>query len=168
MKYYTTKNKKFRRGELLFSEHSDCDGMYIVNSGRVRVFKTVGPEKKEVDLCVLGPRAMFGEMAIIDNSPRSASVQALEPTDCTIITRAVFEEQLSRVPDWMVNLIRILVKRLRETNERLRETVEQYTVIPDDDPGSMFVIDPEGSTFVGEEFGTSMSDRAQAGMNDFT
>jgi CRP-like cAMP-binding protein len=150
MKYYSTHKKKYKEGEIIFSENSDCDGMYIVDSGRVRVFKTVGTgaAAKEVELSVLGTRAMFGEMAMIDNTRRSASVQAVEPSECTVITRKVFEDQLSRIPPWMVNMIRILVRRLRETNDKLRTTVEQYTTLPDDDTGSILTLDADNTSSV--------------------
>jgi CRP-like cAMP-binding protein len=146
MRYYTRKVKRFQRGEVIFSENSDCDGMYIIDKGRVRVYKTVetpqGP--KELDLCQLGPNAMFGEMAMIDESQRSASVQAVEPTDCTIITKQIFEDQLSRIPSWMVNMIRILVQRLRDTNEKLRNNLERHhTNVPDDDPGSVLMVNAD-------------------------
>jgi CRP-like cAMP-binding protein len=145
MKYYSAKRKKFKPGEMIFNENSECDGMYIVDSGRVRVYKTVSMESKisEVELCVLGPKSMFGEMAMIDNSPRSASVQAVEPTECTVITKQIFEDQLTRIPPWLVVLIRVLVKRLRETNDKLRQTVEKYTALPDDDTGSILTVDAE-------------------------
>jgi CRP-like cAMP-binding protein len=129
MKYYARQVKKYKQGEVIFSENSSCDGMYIVDSGRVRVFKTVktGNKLQEVELCTLGAKAMFGEMAMIDENKRSASVQALEPTSCTVITKKIFEDQLSRIPPWMVNMIKILVSRLRDTNEKLRKIVEEKT-----------------------------------------
>jgi len=135
MKYYTRQIRKYRQGDIVFSENSDCDGMYIIDSGRVRVFKTVksGSLLKEVELCTLGPKAMFGEMAMIDENRRSASVQALEPTACTVITKKIFEDQLSNIPPWMVNMIKILVTRLRETNEKLRSMVEEQTSTPVND-----------------------------------
>lgn len=159
MRYYSTKKKKYRRGEMVFSENSDCDGMYIIDSGRVRIFKTMSESggAKEVELCTLGPKAMFGEMAMIDNSKRSASVQAVEPTECIVITRKVFEDQLSRIPFWMVNMIRILVTRLRETNDKLRTIVERYTSLPDDDTGSILTVDPDKSDIVSELQGTPAS-----------
>lgn len=128
MKYYTRQIKKYRQGDLIFSENSPCDGMYIVDSGRVRIFKTMktAGKIKEVELCRLGPKAMFGEMSMIDENKRSASVQALEPTACTVITKKIFEDQLSQIPAWMVNMIKILVTRLRETNDKLSQMVEGH------------------------------------------
>jgi CRP-like cAMP-binding protein len=147
MRYYSRIIKKFKKGEVVFSENSECDGMYIIDSGRVRVFKTVGekPATKEIELCTLGPKAMFGEMAMIDENKRSASVQAIEPTVCTVISKKLFEDQLSRIPVWMVNMIKILVLRLRETNDKLRKIVEQYTPTPVD-TGGVFTVDEDSAS----------------------
>ena len=146
MRYYSRIVKKYKAGDIVFSENSECDGMYIIDSGRVRVFKTVreGSNKREIELCSLGPKAMFGEMSMIDENRRSASVQAVEPTVCTVISKKVFEDQLSRIPVWMVNMIKILVLRLRETNERLRTIVEQYAP-PPVDTGSVITIDEDNA-----------------------
>jgi CRP-like cAMP-binding protein len=132
MRYYAKIVKTFKAGEMVFREKDACDGMYLIDSGRVRVFKTVGTgnDKREVDLCVLGHKSMFGEMAMIDEERRSANVQAIEPTSCTVITKKIFEDQLNRIPPWMVNLIKILVQRLRETNETLRALAEKGTPAP--------------------------------------
>jgi CRP-like cAMP-binding protein len=144
MRYYSRIIKKFKNGEIIFSENSECDGMYIIDSGRVRVFKTSGEgdNKREIELCTLGPKAMFGEMAMIDENKRSASVQAIEGTVCTVITKKIFEDQLTHIPLWMVNMIRILVMRLRETNDKLRTIVEQYAP-PPVDSGSIITVDED-------------------------
>jgi CRP-like cAMP-binding protein len=150
MKYYPVQRLRFKKGEIIFSEDSEGDGMYIIESGRVRVFKTSGRgEKKEIELCTLGPKAMFGEMAMIDDNPRSASVQAVATTVCTVITRKTFEEQLDHIPVWMVNMIRILVVRLRETNDKLRKIIEQYGPEAPADTGRIITVDEETSNRVG-------------------
>jgi len=144
MRYYPIKNKKFARGEIIFSEDSEADGMYIIQSGRVRIFKTTGgDEKTEIELCTLGPKAMFGEMAMIDDNPRSASVQAIVPTMCTVITRKIFEEQLQHIPVWMVNMIKILVTRLRETNDKLRTFIEEQGPEAPQDTGRIITVDED-------------------------
>jgi len=142
MKYYTRKVKKYAPGDVVFTENSECDGMYIVDKGRVRVYKTVVNAGKQqiIELCTLGPKSMFGEMAMIDESRRSASVQAIEPTECTIITKKIFEDQLAQIPPWMVNMIRILVQRIRETNDKLRVSIANHTPLPNDDTGSMLTV----------------------------
>jgi CRP-like cAMP-binding protein len=142
MRYYQRKIKKFAKDEIIFSEDSECDGMFIIDAGQVRVYKTIDtPQgKREVELCRLGVKSMFGEMAMIDENKRSASVQAVENTTCTIITKKIFEDQLSRIPVWMVNMIRILVQRLRETNDKLRLIAEQYAPASTSDMGSILTI----------------------------
>jgi len=171
MKYYTRQVKEFKKGDIIFSENSSCDGMYIIDSGRVRVFKTIvtGNTKKEIELCTLNTKAMFGEMAMIDESRRSASVQAIEPTKCTVISKRIFEDQLSRIPTWMVNMIKILVSRLRETNEKLRKMVEQQSSIDLDDSG-ILTVDSEHnsdhSTLEKESTYTMTKLRSQEIIND--
>lgn len=152
MKYYTRHVKKYLKGDMIFSENNECDGMYIIDKGRVRVFKTIlsNGKAKEVELCELGQKAMFGEMAMIDENRRSASVQALEPTTCTVITKKIFEDQLSKIPPWMVNMIKILVARLRDTNEKLRNIIEEQTsVVLDEDP-EMIAMEGEGAELESE------------------
>jgi len=145
MKYFPITKKKFAAGEIVFSEHSEGDGMYIIESGKVRVYKTVvtGDGFDEIELCTLGPKAMFGEMAIIDENPRSASIQAVVPTVCTVITRKVFEEQLRHIPPWMVGMIKILVMRLREANDRLRNIIEQSGPTLPADTGRVITVDED-------------------------
>jgi CRP-like cAMP-binding protein len=148
MRYYPIQKKKFEKDEVIFSEDTQGDGMYIIETGRVRVFKTIlsADGKKEIELCTLGPKAMFGEMSIIDDNPRSATVQAVSPTVCTVITRKIFEEQLEHIPVWMVNMIKILVMRLRETNDKLRTIIEQYGPNAPADTGRVITVDEDAST----------------------
>ena len=152
MRYYARVRKKYKPGETIFSENSESDGMYIIESGSVRVFTKAYHDKGDVDveLCTLGPNSMFGEMAMIDNGKRSATVQAIEQTVCTIITKKIFERQLEHIPSWMVNMIRILVIRLRETNERLREIIQTYSA-PPADSGTLITITDEQSDGAGEQ-----------------
>ncbi|MBN1129152.1 MAG: cyclic nucleotide-binding domain-containing protein [Chitinispirillaceae bacterium] len=163
MRYYSHVRKKFKAGEVIFSENSESDGMYIVESGKVRVFTHAPADKEnvEVDLCSLGPNSMFGEMALIDNGKRSATVQAMEETICTVITKKMFEDQLEQIPSWMVNLIRILVIRLRETNERLKGIIQHYSV-PPADSGTVITIagerSPESGTSAPRDIGEGYSE----------
>ena len=144
MKYYTRHVKKYLPGDLIFAENSACDGMYIIDSGKVRIFKTIyiDGRAKEIELCQLGAKAMFGEMAMIDEDKRSATVQAIEATACTVITKSIFDDQLSKIPPWMVNMIKILVSRLRDTNEKMRSIIEENDVMNREE--SVEAIDREG------------------------
>lgn len=111
----------FNAGEVIFQQGDAPDGIYSVKLGRVSVYKTSPSPSGPVDteLVTLGPGGMFGEMGMLDQTPRDASVKALEYTECLVITRAMFETQMAALPPWVVNFIKILIARLRTTNEKL-------------------------------------------------
>jgi CRP-like cAMP-binding protein len=118
--------RKYTTGEVIFHQGSLCDGIYSVQSGLVSVYKTKPSPKGPVDieLVKLGPGSMFGEMGMLDNTTRDASVKALEFTEVIVITRAMFETQMSSLPPWIVNFIKILNSRLRITNDKLTSAMQ--------------------------------------------
>lgn len=122
----TEQELTFQRDEIIFSQDSRPDGVYIVKDGLVEVFHTIEQdgELKDVELGRVGPRGIFGEMGIIDHQPRSASAKALGPTTVIFISKADFNKHLSDLPPWIAVLIKTFVSRLRETNERLFEALE--------------------------------------------
>lgn len=108
-------------GEFFFRENDEADCMYVLETGRVAVLKRWG----ERDFLVrqLGRGDCFGEMALLDLFPRSASVRAEE--DCTAIALApfhlhrLFERDAQQFALIQMNLAREMSRRLRETNELL-------------------------------------------------
>jgi len=143
-------SKKFRKiqreyaaGEVIFSEDSSCDGIYIINSGEVLVYKTI--ESEEVALATIGSQGMFGEMAFIDEQTRSASVRALQDTKVTIITKEMFNDQFAQLPDWVMVMIKLLVGRLRLTNDKLRKVIDENKLnkLDDRDTGGLFIAGEE-------------------------
>ncbi len=70
-KFYMKIERHFPAGRIIFSEDSECDGLYIIKKGRVRIFKTIdrpdGPS--ELEIVQLGPQSLFGEMALINTIP---------------------------------------------------------------------------------------------------
>jgi CRP-like cAMP-binding protein len=97
----------YAAGEIIFAEGAAADGIYSIQSGRVSVFKTVathdGP--REVELARLGPGGMFGEMGMLGQTRRDASVRAIEATEALVITKDMFESQMASLPGWVVNFI---------------------------------------------------------------
>src|SRR5690606_13731094 len=87
--------------------------------GQLKVFLQKGNE--EIPLATLHEGAIVGEMAFIDDKPRSASVRSLVPCELTVITRADFDKLLTQVPKWMVSMLQSLSGRLRTTNEKLQK-----------------------------------------------
>jgi len=118
--------RSYMAGEIIFTEGAAADGIYSIQSGRVSVFKTVPTPKgaSEIELATLGPGSMFGEMAMMGQVKRDASVRAVEFTEAIIITNDMFENQLGSLPPWAMNFIKILINRMRSTNDRLAAAMQ--------------------------------------------
>jgi CRP-like cAMP-binding protein len=132
--------RTYAAGEIIFTEGSDADGIYSIQSGRVSVFKTVpGPKGHwEIELATLGPGSMFGEMAMLGQVKRDASVRAVDFTEALIITNEMFENQMLALPPWVMNFIKILINRMRTTNDRLAAAMQLLEAhglkLPDEKP----------------------------------
>jgi len=109
--------KNLKAGEVLFREGDVGDEMYLIKSGQIRITKSIGDEEKT--LAILKEGDFFGEMAVLDRSPRSAS--AIAHTDCEliIVDREAFLKQVKENP-FIEYVIETLTKRLRQTDEMLK------------------------------------------------
>jgi CRP/FNR family cyclic AMP-dependent transcriptional regulator len=106
------------RGAMVMVAGDATDSLYIVLSGRLKVMMS-DSEGKEVILSILGPSEFFGEMGLIDDSPRSASVVALEPCELLSITKRDFNKCLAESFDMAMAVMRGLVRRLREADRKI-------------------------------------------------
>ena len=98
----------------------------MVTSGKVKVTKrTEGGD--EIDVATHGPGVFIGEMAVLDGAPRSASVVALEDTDCLILSNYAFKGAMAGHPGIALGVLPVVVKRFRETNEKLLQLQEART-----------------------------------------
>jgi CRP/FNR family transcriptional regulator, cyclic AMP receptor protein len=114
--------EKFARGTRIF-EHGDVgDKLYVIMKGRVRISRMI-PGMGEEALAILEPGSVFGEMALLDDSPRSADAWAHESCELLAIRRESFEALLFLHNDLayevLWSMVRILTSRLRETTEKL-------------------------------------------------
>ena len=109
-------------GTTIFAEGAVGDKMYLIVSGAVRISREV-PGMGEEALAVLRPGNYFGEMALIDDSPRSADAKAHETTEVFVIRKEDLEDLLfvdrDLAYDLLWNLVRTLSGRLRETNDKM-------------------------------------------------
>ena len=94
------------------------DSLYIVLSGRLKVMMS-DSEGKEVILAILGPGEFFGEMGLIDDSPRSASVVAMESCELLSVTKRDFKKCLAENFEMSMAVMRGLVRRLREADRKI-------------------------------------------------
>ncbi len=98
-------------GDEIFSEGEAGDALYLVLDGKVRV------HKQDRVLAELGERECFGEMALLDAAPRSATVTALGDTNLLKISREDFQEIMSEKPEIAVGIIKVLTRRLRNATQ---------------------------------------------------
>ncbi len=94
-------------GDEIFAEGETGDALYLVLDGKVRV------HRQDRVIAELGERECFGEMALLDAEPRSATVTALTPAQLLKITREDFEEIMSEKPEIGMGIIKVLTRRLR-------------------------------------------------------
>lgn len=115
--------RKVGAGETLFKEGEQGTEMYIIESGRVRISKNV-PGIGEEALAILEPGAYFGEMALIDDSPRSADAIIHAPVLLQVISKEGLDElmfidkEIAYILLW--TFVRTLSERLRETDDKIK------------------------------------------------
>jgi CRP/FNR family transcriptional regulator, cyclic AMP receptor protein len=112
----------YRRGQLVFHQGDLGDALFIVTEGLVKVFVT-SEEGEEMVLVTLRPPETFGELAVIDGGPRSASAQALEDTHVLVVTRATLLEALHEQPSLAEALLRSLGAVVRRLTEQASDLV---------------------------------------------
>jgi nucleotide-binding universal stress UspA family protein len=110
--------RTYRDGEVIVREGDAATGCFMIVSGRVEVSQGAASATPMV-IATMGPGEVFGEMAVIDEHPRSATVRALEATECVAIRRVDFMEVLRRRPAIAVQLLPVLVRRVRQAEARL-------------------------------------------------
>ncbi len=113
-----TREKLYPRGSVIVFEDDPGDAMYVVASGQVKVVLT-GDDGREVILSVLGDGDFFGEMALIDDLPRSAHVIAMEDSRLIVLYRDDFHRCLERAPRVSLGLLRALSRRLRRADDKI-------------------------------------------------
>jgi CRP/FNR family cyclic AMP-dependent transcriptional regulator len=110
--------RQFPKNAVLINEGEHGDSLFIVLSGRVKVFAS-NEAGKEVVIDFHGPGEYIGEMSL-DSSPRSASVITVEPTTCAVVGRAQFREFILAHPDFALHLIEKLIGRVRHATENVK------------------------------------------------
>jgi CRP/FNR family transcriptional regulator, cyclic AMP receptor protein len=110
--------KSVTRSTTVMAAGDATDSLYIVLSGRLKVMMS-DAEGKEVILAILGPGEYFGEMGLIDDEPRSASVVALEACELLGISKRDFKKALADNFEMTMAVMRGLVRRLREADRKI-------------------------------------------------
>ena len=114
---WVTNKVPFGVGQDLFREGQPPRDAFLIERGRVEISKNQGGER-----VVLGYREtgdILGEMALIDNNPRSATATAVEPTVCVVITSKLFNEHLTRATPLLRRILVTFSRNLRAMSERV-------------------------------------------------
>lgn len=105
-------------GEVLFREGDPGTDVFIVRSGRLRISRREGD--REVELGFADPGEMVGEMAFVEQAPRSATLTAIEHTDVAVLDLESVRGALDAQPSWVRLMLQSLIGHLRETTEKVR------------------------------------------------
>jgi CRP-like cAMP-binding protein len=116
--------KQLRAGEVLFKEGDPGDEMYLIRAGKIKIVKDLEGSKKT--LAVIGEGEFFGEMALLDKSPRSAAAIAESDAKLIIVDRDAFLSSVNKNP-FIKYIIETLTTRLRKTNNMLK-----YFAVPNE------------------------------------
>ena len=118
---FTSENLIHEDGQFLFKEGEPGDAAYIVLKGKVSVF--IQTEKGSVEIAQLKRGDVVGEISILCDVPRTASVKAVESVQTLKVTKDTFIHLLTEFPEIAIEIMRELAARLNKTNIQLREAL---------------------------------------------
>lgn len=109
----------YNAGDFIFFEGDIDYHFYIIESGSIQIFSK-SKSGQRIDIARVDEGESFGEFAMLDKQPRSASAQAI--TDCTLIkvSQVGYEQLISELPVWASSMLKSFTKRLRDMNETLK------------------------------------------------
>jgi CRP-like cAMP-binding protein len=116
-------SRTYAKGELLFEEGDPGDSMYIIKSGRIRIFLPDG-KGGPLTLRYYGPNEVFGELALIDSRPRSASADVADALEVRVLYREDFHMLIHKRPSVGLAMIRNLTDRVRYTTNFLEKVLD--------------------------------------------
>src|SRR4051812_47901749 len=104
--------RDYPAGTVIFEERDPGSRMYVIRSGKVKIYRHL--EGKEIVLAFLAPGDFFGEMALLEGLPRSASAMCVEDAQLVEVDQSTFEEMIRRNIEIAVRVMRKLAARVRE------------------------------------------------------
>ena len=117
----------FPRGHTVFAEGEPGDRLYIITSGKVKIGRR-SPDGRENLLTIMGPSDMLGELSLFDPGPRTATATAVTDTRLARLKKSSLRPWLNNRPEIAEQLLRVLARRLRRTNDALADLI--FTDVP--------------------------------------
>ncbi len=114
-----THTRNYPANSILINEGDQTDSLYVILEGEVKCYCS-DENGKEVILNILGPGEYFGELSLVDDEPRSASVMTLKPTKAMIISKQNFKQCLADNSELAFNLIRNLTRQVRGLTDSVK------------------------------------------------
>lgn len=111
--------RSYAKNTILITEGDETDSLYCILSGKVKVFLS-DEQGKEIILDSQEAGEHFGEIALLDENPRSASVMTTEPSELIVISKNDFRECIAKNPDIAINLIKELALRIRALTDNVK------------------------------------------------
>jgi len=105
----------FSQGQVIFRENDPGAEMYLIIQGQVEIRKVTGPSSSKT-LTTLQKGDIFGEMAIIEGKPRSATAVAMEPAKLLVLNQKLYDSMVNSNPDFARKMNRVLSERIRKAN----------------------------------------------------
>jgi len=116
----TADQKKFPTKTVIIEQCEKPQAAYLISKGLVRVYR-MAESGNEVNLAILGPGEVVGEMSLLDECDRSASVETLQETEVLTLTKSDFDKVLAQNPQIARKMLGIFCRRLRVANECVEE-----------------------------------------------
>ena len=113
--------RKYSAGSTLVRQGDTGVGLYVITSGHVRITQTNNPDRAELVLNTLGPGDVMGEMALLDDLPRSATATAIDDVTALLLPVWEFRTTVQSHPEIGLKLLSVLSRRLRKAEQRGQE-----------------------------------------------
>ncbi|MBY0579394.1 MAG: Crp/Fnr family transcriptional regulator [Burkholderiales bacterium] len=112
------KKRVYPKNSIVLNEGDPSSFLYVIHTGRLKVFLS-DEQGREIVINIMGPGEYFGEMSLIDNEARSASVMTVEDSQLTLVSRSDFSDCLAENPELAFPLMLGLIKRLRNATKKI-------------------------------------------------
>jgi len=110
------RRRRFARGQTIFHKDDPGESLFIIEEGAVRIYLP-SPRGSDLTLALLGSGDYFGDLALLDGGPRSASAEATEETATLVLERGDFARLIGSRPESAMAIVAAVARRLRETDE---------------------------------------------------
>lgn len=114
----------YKPGDYIFFEGDIESHFYIIESGLVQIF-TKSHDGKRINICDINAGESFGEFALLDQKPRSASAQAITDVTLVRVSAQGYEELLQDLPIWAVSMLKSFADRLKKMTKTMKD-IEQF------------------------------------------